>query len=218
MNPKPTFSAFLFDFDYTLADSSQGILECANFALAGLGLPAARAEAVYATIGKSLPDTLAALAGQEHTARTPEFVRLFVQRADEVMVDRTVLYESTAATLHTLKAHGKKLGIVSTKYRYRIVDTLQREKLDTLPDVIVGGEDVQRHKPDPQGLYLALERLGNLPSEVLYIGDSLVDAETAQRAGVAFAAVLTGATRRSDFEQYPCVAVVESLASLESFL
>ena len=55
-------------------------------------------------------------------------------------------------------------------------------------DVIVGGEDVEREKPDPAGLSAAVERLDVAPAALLYVGDSPTDAETARRAGVRFAA------------------------------
>ena len=59
---------------------------------------------------------------------------------------------------------------------------------------MVGGEDVQAAKPSPEGVKFALEHLGSTPQETLYIGDSTVDAETAQNAGVDFAGVLNGMT------------------------
>ena len=50
--------AIICDFDYTLADSSSGVVACVNEALAGLGLPLASAEQIHATIGLSMPHTL----------------------------------------------------------------------------------------------------------------------------------------------------------------
>ena len=61
-------------------------------------------------------------------------------------------------------------------------------------DIIVGGEDVKAAKPSPEGLLLAIKRLHVSKAETLYIGDSTVDAETAQAAGVDFAGVTHGVT------------------------
>ena len=55
--------AIICDFDFTLADSSPGVVACVNEALAGLGLPPASAARIHATIGLSLPHTLQALTG-----------------------------------------------------------------------------------------------------------------------------------------------------------
>jgi len=206
--------AILFDFDYTLADSSRGVVRCVNGALRDLGLPAALPEAIYPTIGMSLADTFVSLAGPDHAVQSLEFARRFKQHADQVMADLTVLYPAVDPVMRALRRQGKKLGIVSTKFRYRIEGILQREGLRDRFDVIVGGEDVAAHKPDPEGLRRAMADLHCPPPQVLYVGDSLIDAETARRAGVSFVAVLSGVTGRSEFAGYPDIGIIESLAQL----
>src|SRR5438132_7762933 len=119
--------AAIFDFDYTLADSCRGAVECINFALKETGLAEVSAEAACRTIGLSLKDTFLTLAGEREAQRCDEFIRLFVQRADEVMANLTVLYESVPATVEALRQSGLRLGIVSTKFRYRIKEILERE-------------------------------------------------------------------------------------------
>src|SRR5437879_1446699 len=106
------------DFDFTLADSSQGVVACVNEALAGLGLPLASAERIHATIGLSLPHTLQALTGLVDPVIATEFTRRFVAHADQVMHDLTLLYPGVAETVQALRAAGHRLGIVSSKYRY----------------------------------------------------------------------------------------------------
>ncbi|HUS78200.1 MAG TPA: HAD-IA family hydrolase [Patescibacteria group bacterium] len=194
------YSAVIFDFDYTLADSSRGIIECMNHSLRSLGLPEVGFEAVRRTIGKSLPESFVALAGEEHRGRADEFVRFFTEKADEVVADLTVVYEYTPEVMRRLKDQGLKLGIASTKYRYRITTILDREGFTDLFDVIVGGEDVGSHKPDPESLLVAMEGLGSSVDDTLYVGDSLSDAEAAKRAGLPFAAVLSGVTPRGELE------------------
>jgi phosphoglycolate phosphatase len=228
------FQTVVFDFDYTLADSSQGVIECIDFALAELGFPAASAEAAKRTIGLSLAEGFLALVGPQHITQANEFARLFVKRADEVsscrsaagtpernaqghssvMADLTALFESVPATIATLRARGFPLGIVSTKFRYRIEAILGREGLRDAFGVIIGGEDVAVHKPEPTGLLLAIERLGGLAQSTLYVGDSVTDAETARRAGVPFVAVLSGVTPREAFLDYPAYGILESLVEL----
>lgn len=208
------FRAIIFDFDYTLADSSQGVVKCVNSALRDLGLPPATPEAICGTIGMSLTETFLKLSGQEHTGRSQEFARHFKRHADEIMADLTVLYPAVASVARLLRQQGMKLGIVSTKYRYRIESILQRENVRDLFDMIVGGEDVASHKPDPEGLKRAMADLGCSPAQTLYVGDSVVDAETAKRAKISFVAVLSGVTGRKAFEGYPILAVIENLSQL----
>ncbi|MBN1137948.1 MAG: HAD-IA family hydrolase [Anaerolineae bacterium] len=211
------FQAILFDFDYTLADSSRGVIDCVGSALQQLGLSSASDEAVCRTIGLSLGDTLVQLAGPEHAHLRDAFVRLFVQRADQVMSDKTVLFGSVPEAVRLLKDKGMALGIVSTKFRYRIETVLKRERVLDLFDVIVGGEDVTRHKPDPESLHLAMEKL-NAPGDVLYVGDSLTDAEAARRASVPFVAVLSGVTPGDAFHGHEPLAIVQDLPDLVDWL
>jgi len=212
------YQAIIFDFDYTLADSSRGAMECINFALTGLGMPAASYEDICQTIGLSLTDTLMRLTSQENSIKSKEFARLFTQRADEVMAARTVLYKTVPPILKKLNKRSIKLGIVSTKFRYRIEDILKKENLLEAFDVIIGGEDVTKHKPDPEGLLKAWKRLGSVSSQTLYIGDSITDAETAQSGGLPFVAVLTGVAPREVFNSYKAAGIIEDLSYLEEWL
>jgi len=213
-----TPQAVVFDFDYTLADSSQGAIECINFALDKMGLDQVSAEVACRTIGLSLNETFLSLAEHHEPRRCDEFYRLFIQRAEEVMSNLTTLYESVPATIEALRERGLRLGIVSTKYRRRINEILEREALLHGFQVVIGGEDVEQHKPHPEGLLEAIERLKCSPASTLYVGDSVVDAELARRAGVPLIAVLSGVTPRGHFDSYEPVAVLENISELPKFL
>ena len=212
------FRAILFDFDYTLADSSLGVIDCIGFALRELGLPPVSDDAACRTIGLSLADTLAALAGPQPAEANAAFARLFVEQADRVMADKTVLFPGVRETMTRLQARGLTLGIVSTKYRRRIEIILGREGLLATFALIVGGEDVSAHKPDPASLCLAMERLGGGPEETLYAGDSVTDAEAARRAGTPFVAVLSGTTPREAFAGYDVLALLGGLDELGAWI
>lgn len=212
------FETVIFDFDYTLADSSSGVIECVNYALTGIGLAAAPHDAIRRTIGLSLPHTLAALAGREHAPLAAEFQRLFIERADDVMADATRLYDFVPNLTDTLQSQGIALGIVSSKFRRRIQEILLRERLDGRFGVIVGGEDVAEFKPHPWGLLRAAASLNARADSCLYVGDSLTDAETAKRAEIAFAAALSGVTPRAAFADYVPYLLLASAADLPAAL
>ena len=214
----PKLQAVIFDFDYTLADSSQGAIDCINFALDKMGLAGVSDEAACRTIGLSLHETFLTLGDHHEPHRCDEFHHLFVERADKTMSNLTVLYDSVPAMVETLRTNGLKLAIVSTKYRRRINQVLTREALLHGFDVVIGGEDVKQHKPHPQGLFEALERLETSPESVMYVGDSVVDAELAKRAGVPLVAVLSGTTPRAHFDVYEPEAVLENVSHLPQFL
>lgn len=216
------FNAVIFDFDYTLGDSSTGIIESINYALGRLGLPTATSDAIRGTIGLSLLETFNSLVGpehrnglgNEHRDLASEFDRLFVERADEVMVDSTVLYDAVPEAVDALAAQGLPLGIVSSKFRRRIEDILRRERLLDRFSIIVGSEDVTAHKPSPVGLLMALSSLSSSCASSMYVGDSVIDAETARRASVPFVAVLSGVTPRSDFDAYAVHGILSDVSQV----
>ena len=213
-----TPQAVIFDFDYTLADSSQGAIECINFALDKMGLDQVSTEAACRTIGLSLSETFLSLAEHHEPFRCDEFHRLFVQRAEEVMSNLTTLYDAVPAMIDTLSEHGLRLGIVSTKYRRRINEILHREALLQGFQVVIGGEDVEQHKPHPEGLLEAIKKLECSAASTMYVGDSVVDAELAKRAGVPLIVVLSGVTPRDHFDSYEPLALLENISELPGFL
>jgi phosphoglycolate phosphatase len=204
----------LFDFDYTLADSSRAVVECVNVAFDNMGIARPPAEAIRRTIGLSLPETFRVLSGADGDVQVEEFRSHFRKRSNEIMVDWTEFLPGIAAALETLAKRRLKLGIVSTKYRFRIEATLRRDGLRKFFETIVGGDDVPEYKPDPSGLIMAASQLDLALDELLYVGDSVTDAEAAQRAGMSFAAVLTGPTRGEEFDSHFPVAVLKRLDEL----
>ena len=208
----------IFDFDYTLADSSDGVIECANYALGRLGLPEATDDAIRRTIGLSLPHSLTALAGDEHAELGDEYMRIFQEKAFNIMPDATLVYEFVPSLVDTLLDRGINIGIVSSGRRRRINAVLQRYGLDGRFGVIVGSEDVETMKPDPTGLRRAVDALSTPIERCLYVGDSVTDAETARRAGVPFVAVLSGVTEREAFAEYAPVMVLGSARKLPGAL
>lgn len=210
--------AIIFDFDYTLADSSKGVEQCIYYGLKSLNLPIPPPEEIYKTIGLSLKETFLKLAGTQYRDEVEAFSQLFIEKADQVMADLTVMFKDVQNVIHLLKNHGITLGIVSTKFRYRIESILKRENLLECFDVIIGGEDVKEHKPNPEGLMLAIQKANCSPSLTLYIGDSITDAETAKRAGVSFAPVLSGTTLQKSFKVYNTFGILKSISELPSML
>lgn len=206
--------AVFFDFDFTLADSSEGIVVCMNHALAQLGLRPASADAIRCTIGLDLHTAFGILAGEEWRSREGEFFEHFVRKADEVMVASTSFLPGAARVLRTLHEAGYRVGIVTTKYRHRVEDALERDGLRAFVEVVVGADDVPRPKPAPDGLLQVAASLGIPTGDCVFVGDSVVDAMAAQAAGVGFLAVLSGTTTAEVFARYPAKAVLNGVGEV----
>ena len=208
------YTACLFDFDYTLADSSVGIVKCFRIVLERHGFCGVPEDSIRRTIGKTLEESFAILTGETRMEVLTTWRKEYTREADMYMNANTRLYPDALPTLRWLKSRGIRVGILSTKYRRRIVDFFRDKDVPGLIDLIIGGEDVAQAKPHPEGLFKAMQCLNVEPSYVLYVGDSVVDARTAENAGVDFAGVLTGTTLRSELAVYPHVFLMSSLSEL----
>jgi phosphoglycolate phosphatase len=118
----------------------------------------------------------------------------------------------------SLRAEGIALAILSQKLRHRVQAVLAREGLRDAFACVLGGDGVPALKPDPRGLLSALEALDTAPADGLYVGDTIIDAQTAANAGVPFIAVLSGATGRDEFAELVPLAIIESVAGLPAAL
>ena len=211
-------SAVIFDFDLTLVDSSAGFLDCHAFAARTLGLPLPEPATILGTIGTPLPLAYPRLVGDRHPELVDEYIRLYQARADAVMTGLTVTLPGVRATLIALREARLPLAIVSQKLRYRIEAVLERDALRDFFSTLIGGEDLTALKPDPEGLLKAATGLGVAPAAALYVGDTLIDAEAAKRAGMPFVAVLSGVTPAEAFSAYEVRAVLDSVAGLPTLL
>jgi len=216
MNKK--YKTILFDFDYTLGDSTDGIAKSIAYALERLGEKPQALEDIRKTIGMTLKEAYHTLTGNMDKERAVLFEQFFKEKADAVMVAGTNLYEPTRLVLESLHAQGCKIGIVTTKYHYRIDAILAKFGMSHMVDVIVGGDDVKKQKPAPDGLIYAMKLLGVADEEVLYVGDTVIDAKAAKSAGVDFVAVLTGTTEEIGFATYTKKAVANDLYGVMNFL
>ena len=212
------YSAVCFDFDYTLGDSTDSIVAGFQYGFERLGHPVPDRETVRGTIGYLLEDAYTMLTGDRDPERQALFRAYFLEVAKPRQREETFLFPGAAELLRGLRVRGVRLGIVSTKTGETIEYIMDRLGLGDCLDFVIGSSDVKHHKPHPEGLEMALDRLGLPPERVLYCGDTVLDAEAAQRAGLEFAAVLNGTTPASAFDVWPHVFLARDLDALARFL
>lgn len=164
------YKAILFDFDYTIGDSTRPIVESYTAGLTAMGYPAPEREAVRRTVGYTLYDGYTMLTGDADEEHRQEFFRRFKAHAKDIMVTDSVLCPGGAELLDWLRERKIPAGIVSTKGGDVLEGIFQRLRLRDRLALIVGGQDVKNPKPDPEGLNFALSRLGLERSDVLFCG------------------------------------------------
>lgn len=186
------WEAVLFDLDGTLADTVELILRCYRHTMRvhrGEELPD---ELWLAGIGTRLRDQLLGFARDaEEAARMAETYSAHQREIHDGLVSP---FPGAVELLRALKAGGVRVGVVTSKRRGMAERTLERCGLDGLYDVLVGGDDVARGKPDPEPVLLALDRLGlqGRAGQTLMVGDAPFDVRAGRDAGTRTAAALWG--------------------------
>ena len=213
------YKAVFFDFDYTLGDATDAIFAGFTAGMAALGQPIPDREAVRYTVGQPLEVAYTNLTGDPDPAHQAQFRAAFSAVARPMQQTQGVpLFPGAADLLRALHRAGIHVAVVSTKQRGTLEHILDRHNLMEVLDFVIGGDCVSHMKPHPESALLGMERLGLTPEELLFCGDTVIDAETAQNAGCNFAAVLNGTTPAEDFAAFPSVRISPDLFDLREFL
>ena len=213
------YKAVLFDFDYTLGDATEAIYAGFCHAFTAMGRPEPELEAVRRTVGLPVQDAYTQLTGDSAPENRARFYALFHPVARDLQARGVVaLCPGARALLEALRDAGAALAVVSNKNTESLEAVLEAKGLRVCFAYVVGGDRVSRHKPDPEGVLWVLDQLALAPEEALYCGDTVIDAQTARRAGTDFCAVLNGATPAEAFWDYPKVLVAPGLSELQAWL
>lgn len=184
--------AIVFDLDGTLVDSAPDLHSAANAMLAGQGYPPLDLATVVSFVGHGIPALVAQIAEALRIApgRQAAMQESLLAHYTAHPADRTNIYQGVAEALTGLREQGFVLGICTNKMTGLAQAILHRLDLSQHFGVVIGGDSLPQRKPDPAPLHAAFAVLNAGP--VLFVGDSEVDAETAQRADVPFALFLRG--------------------------
>ena len=211
-----TPAAVLFDLDGTLIDSIELILNSAEHAfrklerpcpspaewLGGVGIPLWTMFRRYARDDADLAALIAAYREYQMTHH-----------------DRLVrCYDAVPEVLTELRGRGVVIGVVTSKSEALALRALALWRIARYMDTVVGCDSCVRHKPDPEPVLLALERLGVQPARTVFVGDSVHDMEAGNAAGVTTIAALWGPFSRTDLEPSRPVHYLEAMSALPGLL
>lgn len=209
----------VFDLDGTLIHSAPDLHASANKMLADIGHGPLSLDLIISFIGNGVP-RLVELVIEHCNLEMADHGRLvasYLAHYDAGPVDLTELYPNLKETLTALKANGFVLGLCTNKPEAPARQILDLLGLSKYFDLLIGGDTLAVKKPDPAPLVKVFEDLG--ATQMLYVGDSEVDAQTAHRAGIDFALFTEGYRKASieelphtysfdNFDQFPAIAKI----------
>jgi pyrophosphatase PpaX len=182
------FPVVLFDLDGTVVDSGGIILASMRHATRTVLRLEIPDEELMASVGGPGLEAQMRGFGPDHV---DELVRVYREH-NEPLHDDLAAFEGIERVLERLKAEGRQLGIVTAKRRKTVDLAFAILPLERFFDTVVTSEQTQHHKPHPEPVLTALERLGAEPGEAAFIGDSPFDMGAGKAAGVFTVAVSWG--------------------------
>jgi pyrophosphatase PpaX len=205
------FPVVLLDLDGTVIDSGAIILASMRHAAKEvLGVEPRDEELMAAVGGPGLEAQMHALAPD----RVQELVKVY-RAHNEPLHEGLVCCPGIDDVLVRLKDEGRRLGIVTAKRRKTVELAFAQVPIAHLFETVVGGDETERHKPDPEPLLLALDRLGAGPEDAAYVGDAPFDIQAAKAAGIFSVAVGWGGIHtRERLEQEQPDAFVDTAEEL----
>lgn len=175
----------LFDLDGTLIDSNQLIIDSFKYVF-DHELPHIKLtnEAYRSFIG---PTLWASFSKYEKDKDKVEELVLSYRKHNLAHHDDVLAFDGALSLLKELKQRGYKIGVVSSKMRYLVLRGLKITNLMPYVDVVVGMDEVKNHKPHPESLLLAMQKLK--AKQAMYVGDHPNDIQAGKRAGMYTCAV-----------------------------
>lgn len=194
MPSPPLRSPVLFDLDGTLIDSIELILLSAQFAFNKCGLDCPSDAEWLTGVGRPLP----AMFGHFAPGRESQLIDAYreYQLANHDLLVRA--YDGVPEMLGELSSRGHRMAIVTSKTYVLAMRGLVHTGIDQFFETVVGMDACKRHKPDPEPVRIALERLSCGTNGAWFAGDSVHDMESGNAAGVTTIGTLWGPFKESD--------------------
>ena len=202
--------ALLFDFDGTLLDTNELIIQTFMHVLEERFPGQYSAKDCIKFIGPSLKQTFEEITPNEVDEMIAKYRQWNHAHHDELVKE----YDGVVSTLTVLKEQGIRLAIVSTKMNATVKKGLDLMGIKHLFELIIGNDDVVNVKPDPEPVLLAIEKLGLEKEDVMMIGDNSHDIEAGKNAGVKTAGVAWSIKGEEFLKQYNPDYILQHMTDL----
>ena len=210
----------IFDLDGTLLDTIADLAESANYALKQLDYPTHPVDAIRTFVGNGINKLLErALPAHEQTEENIMRMRShFVPYYDIHNADLSTPYPGIVSLLEDLQAKGILIAVASNKYQEATVKLVKQyfPNIDFVE--ILGQREGINVKPDPSIVFDILKKADVSKEDVLYVGDSGVDMQTAINAGVDAVGVTWGFRPQAELESFRPMGLIDKAEDLLEFI
>ena len=210
----------IFDLDGTLLNTLDDLAQAANAALRACGFAERSVDEVRQFVGNGVTKLLerALPEGQKNPENLARLKQAFFDYYNLHLWDQTRPYPGIESLLETLQVRGIKLAIASNKYQ-RAVEELVAHFFPHISFAAVWGqrEDIPT-KPDPRMVHEILRACDVSAADTLYVGDSAIDMQTAQNAGVRACGVTWGFRLREELSAFHPVLLADAPHQIFDFL
>lgn len=190
--------AVIFDLDGTLLNTLLDLKESTNYALRRFGYPERTLDEIRYFVGDGVRK-LIERAVPDDCKNIDECLAVFKEHYEKNMYNNTGAYNSIELTLKELRSNGVKIGVVSNKFDLAVKELCEKY-FSGLVDVAIGQNDEIPPKPSPFGVFKAMKELDAEKISTIYVGDSEIDVQTAQNAGIPCIGVTWGFRGRAYLE------------------
>ena len=210
----------IFDLDGTLLNTIADLAASTNHALAANGYPTHPTEEYRFFVGNGINKLFerALPEGEKTEANVLKIRQRFIPYYDVHCVDLTKPYPGIPELLKTLQQRSVQIAVASNKYQRATGKLIPYFFPDIHFTAILGQREGIPRKPDPQIVHEIMRMANVSTDEVLYVGDSNVDMQTANNARVNSVGVTWGFRPRAELEQGSPFAIIDKAEELLSFL
>ena len=206
----------LFDFDGTVFDTVEGITKSIQYGIRKHGFDA-ELEELRCFAGPPLVEKFMEVYGvSEEEAR--QIVTDFRERYVPIGVYESSPFPGIRELLKTLRSHGKKLAVATSKPQAMAELLLERAGMKSCFDVIVGSSGGIKNDAKWQIVMTAMERCGSGPEESILIGDTKYDVEGAKKCGIPCIGVRWGYAAEGEMEGAGAIRIAETPDDLAKLL
>ncbi len=205
------YKATVFDLDGTLINSLEDIVNAFNFVLQEMGYPVLEKNRIKEKTGLPIKERVidALPEGDNNEKRIAEFHKKYRRELRSHCLDNTRPYDGVFQMLKALKKQGFKTGIFTNKNE-KTANMVIRELLSEHNfDVIRGKRSGVPEKPNPTAAYLIADELGIAVEQIIYVGDTIVDIETAKASGMLPVGVAWGFNSPQMLENHGAQVILE---------